>query len=165
MPDLLPDDVLAETNDVPDPMELLEFQAERLKERTQGRLEVELPVTTSDDRHVIRFVAVVVSHDYRSTIFEVHYRPGLLLPASFVPPEPFPAFLREKYTIPAMNSVISNVMSASRVLNTPRTVQNPWVANTPVEFRDKLQELLSSQEVKAQLAALLSMARRPPNAA
>jgi hypothetical protein len=118
---------------------------------------VELPEYKTDDRETLRFTVAVPSQDYRCVLFEVLHRPGFILPASFVPPEPLPNYLRERYTLPSEAKKFTE-------WTTTRSVENQWVANTPVEFQTKLQKLLQTQEIKALLASLMTLASRPPKA-
>lgn len=152
-PDLLPDDIFTAPGDVPTPAELLAYQAIRIEERTSGRLKVELAETDLEDRTVIRFTVIVPAHEYRCVLFEVIHRPKLMLPASFVPPEPLPAYLRERYV---------QTSTAPLAPRGAQTIENQWIANTPSEFQSKLHKLLASQEAKALLASLIALSSKPP---
>lgn len=160
--DLWPDDILAAPETAPSPLELLNYQARRLEERTSGRLKVELSGYKTEDREALRFTVAVPSQDYRCLLFEVLHRPDFVLPASFVPPEPLPNYLREKYVKPGAPSPFAPSLPKFLESTPERTIENQWVANTPAEFQTKLQKLLQTQEVKALLASLITMARRPP---
>ncbi len=160
--DLWPDDVLVAPETVPSPLELLDYQARCLEQRTSNRLVVELPEYKTDDRETLRFTVAVPSQDYRCVLFEVLHRPGFMLPASFIPPEPLPNYLREKYV--SSPSAYWSLSQKMREELEPRTIENQWVANTPAEFQTKLQKLLQTQEIKALLASLMTMASRPPKA-
>ena len=160
--DLWPDDILATSEEVPSPIELLEQQARYLEQRTSGRLKVELSGYKTEDREALRFTVAVPSQDYRCMLFEVLHRPELMLPASFVPPEPLPNYLRERYVIPALQPRWESPVMRSLEPTPSRTMDNQWVANTPAEFQSKLQKLLQTQEIKALLASLVTMASKPP---
>lgn len=163
--DLWPDDALATSAEMPSPIELLEQQARYLEQRTSGRLMVELSEYKTEDRDALRFTVTVPSQDYRCLLFEVLHRPDLMLPASFVPPEPLPNYLRERYVVPGLSlgqSSLATFATVMKGISQPSTIENQWVANTPAEFQTKLQKLLQTQEVKALLASLMNMASRPP---
>lgn len=162
--DLWPDDILAAPETAPSPLELLEYQARCLEERTSGRLKVELSGYKTEDREALRFTVAVPSQDYRCLLFEVLHRPEFMLPARFVPPEPLPNYLRERYVIPAGSAPLESNFERYTKPTPPQLVETQWVANTPAEFQTKLQKLLQTQEVKALLASLMTMASRPPKA-
>ncbi len=159
--DLWPDDVLAVHADTPSPIELLEHQARCLEQRTSGRLKVDLIEYHGDDREVLRFTVQVPSQDHRCTLFEVHHRREAMLPARFVPPEPLPNYLRERYVLPGSPAPVESYVPREFRSVPPKEVETKWVANTAGEFQSKLELLLQTQEIKALLASLMTMASKP----
>jgi len=151
--DLLPNDVFAENDDAPSPFELLQFQAQRIAERSNGRLRAEITTTESDDRHVENFVLILPTNDYRCTLFQVVHRPDFFLPVRFLPPEPLPKYLQKR------EDTFANFNKSLR----GGSVDDPWRASTPHEFKTVLQELLRSEEVRAVLSALVERAKQSNN--
>lgn len=149
MRDLWPEDIQAEV--VISPEEILNFQAARLPERTGGRVTAHVVKRTDEDRVVIAFEVEARRAESRVRLFEVQHRLDFEYPAAIVPPDvPLPDFLKERVYRPG------GLGSIGEVTRPGESVKNPWVASSPTEFSEKVEELLARPSVKGVVLSLLS---------
>jgi len=162
MRDLWPDDIKSE--DVISPEEILKHQARRLEERTGALLVGHVVRREGDDRVVIGFEAEAPRADSRVRLFEVHHRLQFEYPASILPPdEDLPDFLRDRVYRPTMSEAMTAVgRIGSSVLGagSGEWVENEWVASSPREFSEKVENVLRRPAVKGIVLSLLSRANQ-----
>jgi hypothetical protein len=86
------------------------------------------------------------------TIFTIIFRPNKPYPVTIeLEQEDLPAFLKKSYSRPSAMDFTTAVLGAKG-----QAVSNPWVAETPAEFRKKLADALNSGAIKGQIINLLS---------
>ncbi len=146
------------------PEAILQHHASLLSEATGGRLQGKVAKTSADDRIVFGMLAVAPTLGEKVKLFECLQQVAdeLLYPVLIVPPKPIPSFLKAKVAVKGKSPVVSGstLRHAQNQLETyigipDREVSNPWLATDPNELADKLEDVMHSPEVKAQLLALL----------
>jgi hypothetical protein len=162
--DLLPDEVDISTTALPS--EVLEFQAERLEQRTHGFLKARILRTTSESEVVLSFEVMAPTLDFTAILFKVRHRPNLEYPALIVPPEPLPKFLQPTVTVKKVKKGMLGTGAAIWAAQRPfdeveeTTEKNNWLAVTAEEFEDKIGEVLKSPQIRSIFQNLGSQAKR-----
>ena len=158
--DLLPDEVDVSTT--PLPAEILEFQAQRLEERTKGILNARVLRTTSESEIVLSFEVSAQALDFTSILFKVRHRPELEYPALIVPPDPLPAFLRPTVTVTKVKKGPLGSAYGSIAFDKyeETTEKNHWLAVTDMEFLTKVGEVLRMPQIRSMFASLVSKSNR-----
>ncbi len=154
------------TDDVRTPVEILTEQANLLEKQTNGLLTGEVIEHVLEDRRVIGFEVSAPRLPTTVRLFEVLQSLDLEYPVSIIPPKvDIPNYLMREVYHPSSNELLKAVAGlSSHVLNAPGGWEkNEWVADSPTEFAEKLQRLLSSDGVKAIMFSLLSRAKRGNN--
>lgn len=151
MRDLWPDDIKSE--DVISPEEILIHQASRLEARTNGLLTGHVVKLAGKDRLVLGFEIEAPRAGRRVRLFEVQHRLEFEYPAKVIPPEGLPDFLKDRVYRPG-----GGVGSLMEELG-GKWVKNEWIASSPTEFSNKVEEVLASAAVKAIVLSLLSSAK------
>jgi hypothetical protein len=158
--DLWPDEL--RTTEVLSPKEILTGQTAALEAKTNGLLKASIDEKAAEDRRILRFVVSSPRVDQKLVLFEVHLYRDLEYPAAIIPPDlKLPNFLKREYYEPGMKD-ITNAIGASTfrtVLESEgQWVKNNQVADSPAEFKHRLQELFSSPAVKSLLISMLAKA-------
>ena len=158
--DLWPEDI--KFDDVISPEEILEHQAQRLEARTNGLLIAHVVKLVGEDRTVIGFEVESPRAASRIRLFEVQHRLDYEYPVSITPPDDeLPDFLRERVYAPSVGELHALASSvASRMMGKGEWVENKWVASSPAEFTELVQEVLAQPAVKAVVLSLLSRSNR-----
>jgi hypothetical protein len=144
------------TDDVRTPTEILVEQAQLLEKETKGVLQGRVTEPEVEGRKILAFEVVAPRIPVTTRLFEVQQSPQLEYPVAIIPPNvAIPDYLkREVYRPSGMEAVLAGPVVAGRMET------NEWVADTPLEFRKKLEKLLSSSGVKAILYSLLARSKR-----
>lgn len=162
--DLWPEDIKSE--DVISPEEVLEHQAQRLEARTNGLLIAHVVTLIGQDRTVIGFEVESPRAASRIRLFEVQHRLDYEYPVVVIPPDDvLPEFLRERVFHPnagesRIAAAFAATSSALRMMGEGEWVKNKWVASSPAEFTELVQEVLAQPTVKAAVLSLLSRSNR-----
>ncbi len=144
---LWPDDL--KTGDMRTPTEIMREQADLLARQTNGLLNGNLVEHTVQDRNVIGFDIDAPRIPTTVRLFEVHQSPKFVYPARIIPPTvEVPDYLRKRVYHPPVTGVSSLFVGGWE--------ERQWVADSATEFTEKLEELLSSSEIKAILLNLLT---------
>jgi hypothetical protein len=152
-----------EISDMASPIEILETAAEEWCNRSDGQLLLKLKQGNSDEGHpMISVVAEYVPKKRTATLFEVLHRSGAPYPVSIQPKgSDLPNFLKKSYLETGLGGA-SWAAVASQVFGTEgRRVKNDWVAETPLEFREKLQKVFNLGTTKSEIQNLVSGAASP----
>jgi hypothetical protein len=166
MRDLWPEDIKSE--EVISPEEILNHQASRLEARTNGLLVGHVVRHELEDRVVLGFEVEAPRADSRARLFEVQHRLELDYPAAIVPPdEELPDFLKKRVYRPGTGDL--NPVKITETLNSllsmgGKWVENEWVATSPTDFSEKVENLLAHPSVKAIVLSLLSRVSREHHA-
>lgn len=169
--DLLPDevDLLVNGSDAfpnPLPSEILQYQAERLGQRTNGFVKARILRSESEKEVVLSFELEATSLDFTATLFKVRQRPRLEYPALIVPPEPLPAFLQPTIKVKKVKKGMFGSEGSLFGLPQPfdvveeSTESNHWLAVTAEEFEDKLAEVMRLPQVRSIFQNLSSQPSR-----
>lgn len=150
MRDLWPDDIKSE--DIISPEEILNHQASRLEARTNGLLTGQVVKLAGKDRLVLGFEIEAPRAGRRVRLFEVQHRLEFGYPAKVIPPESLPDFLKDQVYRPPS-------LGLPQLAFEGRWEKNEWVASSPTEFTNKVEEVLASAAVKAIVLSLLSSAK------
>ena len=149
------------------PGEILEYQAQRVEERTKGFLKANILHTVSSEQEVLlSFELTAPSLDFSSILFKVRHRLELEYPALIIPPEPLPSFLQPTIRVEKLNKGYFGSAPASvRPFDERVTVDKPnhWLATSDTEFSDKVGEVLQSPAVTSIVANLLAKTHRIAN--
>jgi len=155
MRDLWPEDIKSE--EVISPEEILNHQASRLETRTNGLLVGHVVKHEAEDRVVLGFEVEAPRADSRVRLFEVQHRLEFEYPAAIVAPdEKLPDFLRQRVYRPG----IADALETSSLMKTGKWVENEWIATSPAEFSQKVQDVLANPAIKAMVLSLLSRVGR-----
>ncbi len=151
------------------PSEILEYQAQRLEERTKGFLKANvLRTMASQEEVLLSFELTAPTLDFTSILFKVRHRAAAEYPALIVPPEPLPSFLRPTITVEKVvkkghvgGSVVRALAMAQpfdqvELVNEP----NPWFATSEEEFSDKVGKVLHLPQVTSIITNLLTKSHR-----
>ncbi len=156
------------------PSEILEYQAQRLEERTKGFLKANvLRTMASSEEVLLSFELTAPTLDFTSILFKVRHRAAVEYPALIVPPEPLPSFLRPTITVEKvvkkgqpsryplgvaqeMMRAMDQTLDQVELVNKP----NPWFATTDEEFSNKVGEVLRLPQVTSIITSLLTKSHR-----
>ena len=87
-----------------------------------------------------------------TTLFSVVYRPNRPYPATIQPKDDeLPKFLKHSYYSPGIADIGNAIISTKG-----GTIKNPWVCDTPSQFRIKLEEVINLGVVKSEILNLVS---------
>ena len=162
--DLWPEDIKSE--DVISPEAILDYQAKRLEDRTNGLLAAHVVKLASEDRIVLGFEVESPLAGSRVRLFDAQHRLDFEYPIVVIPPdESLPDFLKERVYRPSVReAIMSAVARASQAMEATGPgdwVENKWVASSPAEFSKMVQDVLAQPTVKAIVLSLLSRASQP----
>ena len=140
------------------PDEILEFQAKELARRTNDLLQAKVVRFEEGNRVYLGFEVTATRLGVTHRLFEVWQRARTEYPVTIHPPaDDIPNFLKRKYT---EDPDSHNYPDYDEEPSGPYEVENEWVADSPMEFTDKLERVLSSAVVKSTLFSLLAKSQR-----
>ncbi|QGJ70949.1 Hypothetical protein PBC10988_26520 [Planctomycetales bacterium 10988] len=91
-----------------------------------------------------------------ATVFTVLHRQNSPYPVSIIlEEEELPDILRKSYTVSGRKG-IETVLESVRGTKETITVNNEWVADTPLEFRENLQKVFNRSYLKSMVTNLIS---------
>lgn len=141
-------------SDTQSPKEILKVAQEDWHQKSEGKMELVLQDTTSTTGQIMVVVhAKHVASDRTSTLFSIVHRPDN---------NPYPVRIQlEKDNLPdslkktyERSNSIGNMVSL--MAESTYTVSNPWVSDTPAEFRKKLVEAFNTSSIKGVIINLAS---------
>jgi hypothetical protein len=140
-----------ELSDTQSPMDILNVAQANWESESKGLLTLVLQTAESKSGYDMIIVhAKHVPSNRTASLFSVVCRPGAPYPARIEPrDDTVPDFLKKSYYQPPVNFMPSLVLKTEG-----QTVQNYWVADTPSEFRGKLQEVFNLGIVKSEVLSL-----------
>ena len=145
------------------PGEILEYQAQRLEERTKGFLKANVLLAMAAEQEVLlSFELTAPTLDFSSILFKVRHRSELEYPALIIPPEPLPSFLRSTIRVEKVKKGLLGSLNLAQPFDERVTVEepNPWLATSDTEFSDKIGEVLQSPEIMSVITNLLAKSHR-----
>ena len=141
-------------SDTQSPKEILKVAQEDWSQSSDGVMELVLQDAKSKDGYIMIVVhAKHVDSNRTSTLFSVVHRPKSFYPVTIqLETDELPNFLKKTYE---SDSGIDSLKLAM-VMGKSRTVSNPWVADTPAEFRKKLVDAFNNESVRSIIISLTS---------
>lgn len=138
-------------SDTQTPREILKAANEDWQTSSDGVMELVLQDATSKSGNSMIIVhAKHVASNRTSTLFSIVHRPNNPYPVTIqLEDEDLPNFLKKSYVRPSI-SIAMELMGRSE------SVSNPWVSDTPSEFRKKLAEAFNLGSVKSKILNLAS---------
>jgi hypothetical protein len=147
-----------ELSDTQSPKEILKSAQVEWQTGSDGVMELVLQDATSKSGNSMIIVhAKHVPSNRTATLFSVVYRLKHPYPATIQPKdEDLPDFLKKSYSKPGLRSLADLRTS---LLDSPgNMVSNPWVSDTPPEFRKKLADAFNLGIIKSEILNLASSA-------
>lgn len=143
--------------DVQSPMAILREARSDWEEESDGLLTLILQTAESTSGNDMIIVHAKHNPSNRTaTLFSVVYRPDIPYPATLLPKDDeLPDFLKKHYIKPGIS------------IGLPiedKTVVNPWVADTPLEFRNNLTEVFNLAIIKSEVLSIVGSAEDAPSA-
>jgi len=137
--------------DTQSPREILKIAQEEWHQNSEGVMELVLQDATSTTDDIMIIVhAKHVASNRTSELFSIVHRPNNPYPVTIqMEAEKLPNFLKKTYSK-------SDFASAAIMMRGVQTVSNPWVSDTPAEFREKLAEAFNEGSVKSIILNLAS---------
>src|SRR5262245_50767347 len=122
-------------SDTQSPREILKVAQEDWSTSSNGVMELVLQDATSKSGNPMIIIhAKHVASNRTSTLFSVVHRPNNPYPVTIQPEdENLPTFLQKSYSRSGLVTAAAEIVSMS-----DQRVSNPWVSDTPSEFRKKL---------------------------
>lgn len=146
-----------ELSDTQSPMEILRDAQSEWESSSGGVLALILQEAKSQSGYDMIVVhAKHVASNRTASLFSVVCRKGHPYPARLQPKDDgLPNFFKKSYKTQNLSSLaaMGNVM---RQLNEERWVNNEWVADTPSEFREKLEKVFNLGNIKSEILNLIS---------
>ena len=139
-------------SDTQSPREILKVAQEDWYTSSDGVMELVFQDATSKTGNSMIIVhAKHVASNRTSTLFSVVHRPNNPYPATIqLEDENLPNFLKKSYS---RSDVVS---AAAEAFAFGQPVSNPWVSDTPSEFREKLAQAFTLGSVKSKILNLAS---------
>ena len=149
--------------DIQSPREILEVAQEDWQVRTDGVMELLLQDTKSESGNPMIIVhAKHVPSNRIATLLSVVHRPDNPYPAMLQPEqEDLPDFLKKSYLKKATKDRMAIISGIARDID--GTISNPWVSETPSEFRKKLSDIFNLGSIKSVILNLVSMSTKDTN--
>jgi hypothetical protein len=157
-----------ELRDTQSPREILETAQDDWRKNSDGALGLVFQDAKSESGHSIIIVhAKHVPSNRTVTLFSIVHRPNCPYPATIQPEdEKLPQFLKKTYLksgsssfadhLGHLGSAVPRKADLLRSLDLERMVENPWVSDTPSEFREKLAKAFNLGSIKSILLNLIS---------
>jgi hypothetical protein len=151
--------------DLRSPAEILQDAGTELRNRTESRLDVQVIEISHSDRSTLVFQVENLSTRKTLGLFDVSHQLETPYPAVINPPNnTIPEFLKKKRFVPGTTgfgtggALAAFTATMGKVLEGEpgKHIENNWVASTPTEFKRLLTELLSRDDIKSRIIALLS---------
>ncbi len=137
-------------SDTQSPREILEVAKEDWHTNSEGVMELILQDAESESGNLVIIVhAKHVPNNRTSRLLSVVHRPDDSYPVTIKPEvENLPNFLKKSYPALSLSDAATDALKGQ--------VSNPWVSDTPSEFRKKLAEVLNLGNVKGRILNLVS---------
>ncbi|MEQ9617086.1 MAG: hypothetical protein RLN60_03530 [Phycisphaerales bacterium] len=146
-----------ELSDTQSPLEILHDAQAEWESNSSGVLALIIQEAESQSGYdMIVIHAKHVSSNRTASLFSVVSRKGHPYPARLQPKgDELPNFFKKCYKTRNLSSLaaIGDVMGH---LSEERWVNNKWVADTPSEFREKLEEVFNLGDIKSEILNLIS---------
>lgn len=145
-----------ELSDTQSPVEILRDAQTEWESSSGGVLALILQEAESQSGYdMIVIHAKHVPSNRTASLFSVVSRKGIAYPARLQPKdEQLPNFFKKSYKTQTLSFPIAG--SIIRQLNEERCVNNEWVADTPGEFRDKLEDVFNLGNIKSAILNLIT---------
>jgi len=143
-------------SDTQTPREILTVAQKDWFTSSGGVMELVLQDATSKSGHSMIIVHAKHGASNRtSTLFSVIHRPSNPYPVTIqLEDERLPDFLKKSYTYTRLNLGITTAEIMGQ--KSEESVSNPWVSDTPSEFRKKLAEAFNLGTIKSRILNLAS---------
>lgn len=141
-------------NDIQSPKQILKIAQKEWEDESNGVMTLDLQDTQSKSGNSMVIVyAKHIPSNRTSTLFSVIHRPNNPYPVTIqLQNQDLPDYLKKVYISPALTELVTSV----RKVNSLQGYSNPWVSETPAEFREKLAEVLSDGSIKGQILNLVA---------
>lgn len=138
-------------SDTKSPEQILQAAKEEWETTSKGLLTLELQPAESQSGNAMMIVhAKDIPGNRTTTLFSVVHRKEEVYPVAIQPEkDDLPNFLKKTYYKPGIRDISVAGMGGYEV-------QNKWVADTPAEFRTKLEEIFNDTNVKQAVFSLLA---------
>lgn len=149
-----------EISDTQSPKDILNTAQEEWQTASDGILQLVLQDTKSESGNSMIIVhAKNVASNRTATLFSIVHQPEKPYPVTIQPEkEDLPTFLKKSYYEPTSQSQLENLSVGLSMIAVKgkNPVINPWVSDTPPEFRKKLSEAFNLGIVKREILNLTS---------
>jgi hypothetical protein len=151
-----------EISDTQSPKDILNTAQEEWQTASNGVLELVLQDAKSESGHSMIIVhAKNVANNRTATLFSIVHQPEKSYPVTIQPKkEDLPTFLQKSYYEQISQSQLKNLsVGLSMMAEKGKGISpviNPWVSDTPPEFRKKLSEAFNLGIVKREILNLTS---------
>lgn len=167
--DLWPDDL--QFDDVISPEEILELQAKRLTERSNGILVGHVERLAGTERVVLGFEVESPREEKRVRLFKAEHRKDFEYPVALQDPNAdLPEFLCKRKYRPGDVEPYDDYFAGNDDDDYPAPpnagawYDDEWVADTPTEFSAKVEKLLAQSNLKGLLLSMITRTRRKDSA-
>lgn len=142
-------------SDTQSPREILQAAQEDWRTGSQGLMQLILQDAQSQSGNPMIIVhAKHVPSNRTSKLLSIIYRPETPYPLTIQPEdENLPKFLKKSYFQRSAASTLATTVNLGIVEG---EVLNQWVADTPAEFREKLEEAFNLGSIKSKILSLAS---------
>lgn len=133
-------------SDTQSPMEILRVAQKDWHQKSEGIMELVFQdATTTSGNTMIIVHAKHVASNRTSTLFSIVHRPNNPYPVriQLEANNNLPDVLKKTYPKSTITSAIELIGNARQ------TISNPWVSDTPPEFREKLSEAFNDGSIKS----------------
>ena len=145
--------------DTASPKAILETAKGEWENESDGRLTLVTRESKSESGNMLIVVyAKYIPGNKTTTLFSVVHRPNVPYPATIkLEKNELPDFLKKSYKKISMSTkaLMSAAISDFSGQPTEKTIINEWVAETPSEFRSKLQAAFNLGSVKSEVLGLV----------
>lgn len=147
-----------ELSDTQSPIEIIRDAQTEWESSSGGVLALILQEAESQSGYdMIVIHAKHVASNRTASLFSVVSRKGNPYPARLQPKDDqLPNFFKKSYKTSNLSSLAAISSSVIRQLNEEKWVTNEWVADTPGEFRDKLEKVFNLGNIKSEILNLIT---------
>lgn len=134
-------------SDTQSPRDILKVAQEEWHQSSEGLMELVLQDARSKSDNIMIIVhAKHVASNRTSTLFSIVHRPNSPYPVTIqLEAHDLPNFLKKTYE----SASSYNMRFAIEAMASSQKVSNPWVSDTPAEFRKKLSDAFNEGSVKS----------------